>query len=76
MTDYLDLAKDLTRHHVRTMAQEHWRDGYKPRCRLCFVPCDPRSREYRGTTLCAFCYAEEPPQITMKKELLHGYPKP
>jgi hypothetical protein len=65
-------AKDaMIQHHV-TMADVQWNDGYKPRCLWCFIPCDPRSREYRATHLCEYCYDEQPPIQTQRKELLHA----
>ena len=60
-----------------THAQIQWLDGYKPLCRYCQVPCDRRSREYRGMTLCPQCYADEPLSLTtQKKELIHVYERP
>lgn len=32
------------------------RDYPKPICRYCFVPCDPKSREFRGMQACPYCY--------------------
>ena len=55
---------------MKTLSQVQYADGYKPRCLWCFVPCDHRSREYRGTHLCSFCYGEQPPLTTKPKELL------
>jgi len=57
-----------------THAQIQWLDGFKPLCRYCQVPCDRRSREYRGMTLCPYCYAEMPPIHTQHKELLKCQP--
>ena len=54
---------------MRTLAQVNWVDGYKPRCQYCFVPCDPRSREYRGNRTCPYCYDWVPLTIT-KKEMV------
>ena len=43
----------------------------RPICRYCFISCDPRSREYRGMTLCSACYRDEPLSlVTQHKELL------
>jgi hypothetical protein len=53
-----------------TYEQARRRDN-KPVCRYCYGPCDPRSREYRGMTLCPPCYRDEPLTITTQpKELL------
>ena len=49
-------AKDAQIHHHVTMAEIQYNDGWKPRCRYCFVPCDPRSREYRALRCCPVCY--------------------
>lgn len=51
-----------------TYARVRSRDN-KPICKGCFVPCDPKSREYRALTLCEECYGYEP-LIIQKKELL------
>lgn len=67
--DAFEDAQAITRHFYPTLASEQWRDGTKPRCRWCFVPCDPRSRTYRATHLCEWCYGEQP-IILEKKELL------
>ncbi len=32
----------------------------KPICFFCFVPCDPKSREYRATGLCPACHDATP----------------
>ena len=56
-------------HHV-TMADVQWNDGFKPRCRYCFISCDPRSREYRACQLCSYCYSEQPVLTTQHKEIL------
>ena len=64
-------AKDAQIHHHVTMAEIQYNDGWKPRCRYCFVPCDPRSREYRALKLCTECYMFEP-IIIQPKELIHA----
>ena len=52
-----------------TYQQARWREG-KPICRHCFVPVDPRTREYKTLQLCSFCYDSLPPPLTKKKELV------
>lgn len=37
-------------------------------CRVCRVPCDPRSRAYYSQRVCEYCYDELPPIIEVKKE--------
>ena len=64
-------AKDAQIHHHVTMEEIQYNDGYKPRCRYCFVPCDPRDRDYRGRKLCSFCAREDFPGLNIQpKELL------
>jgi hypothetical protein len=70
MTDYFAIAKDITRFHWPTLAEANWQDGYKPRCRWCFVPCHPRDYGYRSCQLCEYCYDEQPPVQTQPKALL------
>lgn len=36
------------------------RSENKPICIRCYIPCDPRSREYRALTCCEQCYLYEP----------------
>ena len=45
------------------------RETNKPICQWCYVPVDPRSREYRGAGLCPWCYDELPPLTTKPKEV-------
>ena len=59
-------AKDA---HI-TYQQARWREN-KPICLWCYVPCDPTSRTYRATTLCEFCYDDQP-VIVERKDILHG----
>jgi hypothetical protein len=56
---------------MKTMAEIQYNDGYKPRCQYCFIPCDPRSREYRALHVCTYCYADAP-LIIERKEFLHA----
>ena len=68
--DYMEIAKAITRQHFPTMAEEQYRDGYKPRCLDCLAPCHPRSHEYRTRHLCPSCYVDRLhlPILTVKKE--------
>ena len=61
---------EMQMNHV-TMAEIQYNDGYKPRCQYCFIPCDPRSREYRALHVCTYCYADAP-LIIERKEFLHA----
>ncbi len=67
--DYLAIIKQVTRFQHPTLASVNYNDGFKPRCTYCFVPCDPRSRTYRASHLCEFCYDEQP-LIIQRKEIL------
>ena len=69
--DYLSIAKSVVRFQHPTLASVNNADGYKPRCRHCFISVDPRSREYRALQLCSQCYDFEP-LIIKQKEILHG----
>ncbi len=68
MANYFETMKNITRTHT-TLDSVNWNDGYKPRCRHCFVSVDPRSREYRALRICEACYDFEP-LIIQKKEIL------
>ncbi len=65
--DYLSIAKAVTRFQHPTLASVNNADGYKPRCQYCFVPCHPKSREYRALQLCPWCYDSAPLIITKKE---------
>lgn len=66
--DYFEFAKRSLRHHWPTMASVNWNDGYKPRCRFCFISCHPKAYGYRSSGLCECCYNELPPIQVIKKE--------
>ena len=61
----IDAVRHVTYEQARTREN-------KPICRYCFVPCDPRSREYRACKLCSYCYLEQPAPLTQKKELINA----
>jgi hypothetical protein len=66
--DYKQVAEAITREHVRRTYGTARREENKPICYVCYVPCDPRSREYRGAGLCPACY--DAPIIAQPKQLL------
>jgi hypothetical protein len=37
-------------------------------CRVCFMPCNPSTREFRGSKVCPSCWVELPPLMAVKKE--------
>jgi hypothetical protein len=43
-----------------TLARAQSRDWPKPICRYCYVPCDPRSYEFRTLQTCQYCYDDVP----------------
>lgn len=69
--EWLATAKDIVRAHVRRTYGQARRAENKPICRCCFIPVDPRTREYRALRLCTICYATELAPLTTKpKELI------
>jgi hypothetical protein len=54
-----------------TYTQARYREGHAI-CAWCHVEVDAKSREYRATGLCQFCYDEQT-IVLEHKELLHDH---
>lgn len=71
MTDYFATAKAITRatYGPRITYEQACHQNYPAAtCRTCFMPCNPHTREFRGTNECPSCYDSHPPQIVVTKK--------
>jgi hypothetical protein len=71
MTDYFTTAKAITRAAFppRITYEQACHQNYpSSTCWVCYAPCNPHTREFRGNRVCPSCYDELPPLLEVKKE--------